>query len=138
MKVTMLLCDFAQAADGKLYVLGGGWSIRGEMAPMALAIKIDVPWSETNRLHQWRLTLVDADGAPVLVDGPAGPTPIEVGDQFEVGRPAGLPEGTPLDVPLAINTAPIPLPAGKRFVWTLEIDGRTEESWQVAFLTRPT
>jgi hypothetical protein len=25
-EVTMLLCDAAQAVDGKLYVLGGGWS----------------------------------------------------------------------------------------------------------------
>ena len=29
MKVTMLLADSAQAIEGKLYILGGGWSITG-------------------------------------------------------------------------------------------------------------
>lgn len=133
----MLLCDFAQAAEGKLYVMGGGWSIRGDLAPMALAIKIDVPWSETNRRHEWRLSLVDADGYPVLVEGPEGMRPIEVRDGFEVGRPAGLPEGTPIDLPLAINVGPIPLTPASQFSWRLEIDGRTDEAWQVSFLTRP-
>ena len=39
MKVTILLADAAQAAEGKLYVLGGGWSITGpDPSPMALAI----------------------------------------------------------------------------------------------------
>jgi hypothetical protein len=28
-KVTMLLADAAQAVDGKLYILGGGWTITG-------------------------------------------------------------------------------------------------------------
>ena len=27
MKTTLLLCDYAQEVGGKLYVLGGGWSI---------------------------------------------------------------------------------------------------------------
>ena len=27
MKILLMLCDAAQAVDGKLYVLGGGWSI---------------------------------------------------------------------------------------------------------------
>jgi hypothetical protein len=28
-KVTMLLCDSAQVADGKLFILGAGWSMIG-------------------------------------------------------------------------------------------------------------
>ena len=36
MKATLLLADAAQAAEGKLYVLGGGWSVTGPgPAPMA-------------------------------------------------------------------------------------------------------
>ena len=58
MKVTMLLCDSAQVADGKLYILGGGWSFVGpDPAPMALAIKVDVPWTEGNVAHHWVLEL---------------------------------------------------------------------------------
>jgi CDGSH-type Zn-finger protein len=63
MKVTMLLADAAQACEGKLNILGGGWSLTGpEPTPSAIAMLIEVPWSDTNRRHVWRLELVDSDG----------------------------------------------------------------------------
>ena len=47
-KVTMLLCDAAQVSDGKLFILGGGWSMTGpDPVPSAVALKIDVDWHET-------------------------------------------------------------------------------------------
>ena len=52
MKLTMLLADAAEAVGGKLYILGGGWSITGpQPTPSAIAIKIDVPWDQTNKVH---------------------------------------------------------------------------------------
>jgi hypothetical protein len=138
MKVTMLLADAAQAVTGKLYVLGGGWSITGpDPAPSALAIKIEVPWDEANRPHRFVLALLTADGQPVTVPGPQGPQAIEVQGGLEVGRPAGLTPGTPLDSTLAINFGPLPVPPGGRYVWRLSIDGHTDEDWEVAFSTRP-
>ena len=137
MKVTLLLADSAQAVGGKLYVLGGGWSIIGpDPAPMALAIKIEVPWSETNVRHSVEVQLLTADGEPVTADGAAGPEPISVRADFEVGRPPGLKPGTPIDVPLAMNFAPFPLSGGARFEWRLTIDGHHETDWAVAFTTR--
>ncbi|MBD0330189.1 MAG: hypothetical protein ICV64_08815 [Thermoleophilia bacterium] len=139
MKVTLLLADAAQAVNGKLYVLGGGWSLTGpDPAPMALAVKIEVPWDRANIKHRWRLELLDEDGAAVeLVPTPeGGPQPLRIEGEFEAGRPPGLKPGTPLDVALALNLAPLPLPAGGRFVWRLGIDG-WDEDWQVAFSTRP-
>ena len=50
-KATMLLCDSAQSIGGKLYVLGGGWSIlrkTGNLMTMALAVKLSIPWSRAN------------------------------------------------------------------------------------------
>ena len=45
MKVTMLLADAVRAFGGKLYILGGGRSmIPSEHTPMAIAIKVEVPW----------------------------------------------------------------------------------------------
>jgi hypothetical protein len=138
-RVTLLLADAAQAVTGKLYVLGGGWSLTGpDPAPMALAIKIEVPWDRANMKHRWRLELLDGDGAPV--DVPSGPErtqqPLRIEGEFEAGRPAGLRPGTPLDVTLALNLAPLPLAPGGRYVWRLSIDG-WDEDWQVAFSTRP-
>src|SRR4051794_17346369 len=58
MKVTMILADSAQAVDGKLYVLGGGWSLAGPgPTPMALAVKIEVPWDRGNMRHHLTIEL---------------------------------------------------------------------------------
>lgn len=134
----MLLADSAQAVDGKLYILGAGWSVTGpDPAPFALAIKIEVPWDQTNIAHRFTLQLVDSDGQPVTVESPNGPQPLLVDAGFEVGRPPGLKPGTPIDVPIALNFAPVPLAPGNRYEWRLDIDGASDEDWRVAFSTRP-
>jgi hypothetical protein len=138
MNVTMLLADAVQAVGGKLYILGGGWSIMGPApTPIAIAIKVEVPWEEANRVHTLQLSLLDEDDRPVLVPTTVGDRPVEVSMEFEVGRPAGLRPGTPLDVPLAINLGPLPLQAGNRYVWNCSINGRSEPNWRVRFFVRP-
>ena len=72
--MTLLLCDAAQVADGKLYILGGGWSLIGpDPTPSAVAMKVDVDWTEVDRLHHWELFLVDEDGQPIVAQTPDGP-----------------------------------------------------------------
>ena len=138
MKVTILLADSAQAIGGKLYILGGGWSVIGpNPSPMALAIKIEVPWNEANISHQLHLTLCDEDGHPIQVPTPTGDQPFEIKSSFEVGRPAGIRVGTPIDLALALNIAPLPLRPNNRYVWHCFIDEKTDENWQVSFSTRP-
>jgi hypothetical protein len=138
MKVTMLLCDHAQSADGKLNVIGGGWSVTGPApAPFGIAILFQVPWDRANERHQFVLELVDADGRSFEIDGPEGAQPVRVEGTFETGRPAGLRPGTPIDFPFAMNSAPLPLPPGSRFDWRLTVDGETAEDWHLAFSTRP-
>jgi hypothetical protein len=134
----MLLCDAAQVADGKLFVLGGGWSITGpEPAPSAIAVKVEIPWSSAETDHHWELFLEDADGRPVTVDTENGDQPIEIRGDFQVGRPIGVPEGSPIDLPLAFNLGPLPLSPGERYTWRFILDGETEEGWSLAFSTRP-
>jgi hypothetical protein len=135
-KVVMLLCDAAQVADGKLYVLGGGWSQTGpDPVPSAIAMKLDVGWDETNTVHHWELFLEDSDGQPVFVATPEGNHPIEVRGDFEVGRPAGVAPGTPIDVPIAVGFGPLPLAPG-RFTWRLTVDGQMDEDWVLSFMVR--
>jgi hypothetical protein len=137
MRATMLLCDSAQVADGKLYILGGGWSLIGpDPAPTAVALKIDVDWTEVDRPHHWELFLVDEDGQPVLAETQEGTQPIEVRGDFEVARPAEIAEGTPVGVALALNFGPLPLLAGGRFAWRLMIDGAAQDDWSLSFSTR--
>jgi len=135
-QVLMLLADSAQIADGKLYILGGGWSITGpDPSPSAVAIKLSVDRHEVDMVHRWELVLEDADGAPVLLGDER--QPIEVHGEFSVGAPTGVLEGTPVDFPIALGIPPIPLPPGSRFQWRLFIDGETPAGATVAFSTRP-
>ena len=51
MRVTMLLADHAVVAEGKLYVNGGGWSIRpAAPTPMYLALKFGYRINSTAKL----------------------------------------------------------------------------------------
>jgi len=134
----MLLADSAQAVEGKLYILGGGWNITGpDPTPSAIAVYIEVSWDLSNMRHPWSLELVDSDGQPVLIPTPLGDQPLILQGEFEVGRPPGVTPGTGLGVPLAINLGPIPLPPANRFEWRLAIGGETNENWRQAFSTRP-
>lgn len=139
MRLTALLCDAAQVAEGKLYLVGGGWSLIGPApAPSAIAVLLEVPWTDANRRIPFSVELHDQDGPAVTQPTPDGQQqPVRVEAQFEVGRPAGLAEGTPLVVPLAITIPPLALQPGRRFSWEFTIDGQHREDWHLAFATRP-
>jgi len=115
----MLLADAVQEAGGKLYVLGGGWSVRRGSGPfqMALAIKLEVPWTEANAPHQVVAELLNQDGQAALMNG----DPVRIEGRVEVGRPPGIPAGTGLDAPMALNIVGVQLePGGYR--WQLSVD----------------
>jgi hypothetical protein len=133
--VTLMLADAAQAVNNKLYILGAGWSLTGpEPTPSAIALHVKVPWDQANERHRLRLELLDSDGQPVVIPD-EGPLAIEA--DFEVGRPAGLIRGTPIDVSMAVTIGPISIPPGGRYEWRLSIDGHHEDDWYLAFSTRP-
>jgi hypothetical protein len=123
MEVTMLLCDAAQQMGGKLYILGGGWSVIFAPQPIscALAIKLAVPWDQANHRLSMRASLLDDDGNPVDV----GQGPVFAAGNLEVGRPPGMKPGTPIDAPFALSFIGLPLPPGG-YVFELEIDGTVE------------
>ena len=132
--VTVLLADSAQVAEGKLYILGGGWSLCGPGAFVhALAIRLAVPWDQANRHHTIHAILSDEDAQPVRLGDP--PSDVAFQGDFEVGRPPGIPVGTPLDVPIAVNFGPLELPPGRGYSWVVSVDGQEIE--RVSFRTRP-
>lgn len=65
-----LLCDFAQAENGKLYIMGGGWD---EVAPPQfplsfspyVALKLVIPGTIALDSVSIRVDFVDQDGQPV-------------------------------------------------------------------------
>lgn len=136
MKANLILADAVQASEGKLYVLGGGWSFTGPaVGPMGVAALVEVAWHEANAPHTVRLELQDADGVPAQL----GETQekLVIPGTLEVGRPPGHPAGTPFNVPLAFNFGPLPLTPGTRYVWALFLDDAEHAAAEVGFNTRP-
>ena len=137
MKATMLLADYAVVSDGKLTIVGGGWSQTGpEPSAFGIGLLIQVHWDQANTPHSFSVELLDADGGDVSFDADDGDDqPVAFGGEFEVGRPPGLKPGTPLDFPVAVNSTPLPLEPG-RYEWRLTIDGKSHEDWTLPFTVR--
>jgi hypothetical protein len=135
----MLLADFAQVSEGKLNIIGGGWSVTGP-GPCngAVAIQIKIPWDQTNRRHKFELTLLDGDSNPILLqpNPEAEGQPLQIAGEFEVGRPPGVLAGSSIEHHVAFNFVELPLPPGRRLMWELRINGRAEEDWRLPFTTR--
>jgi Family of unknown function (DUF6941) len=137
MNITLVLADSAQAVNGKLYILGGGWidttpGPDGHTPPHALAAIIHVPWDQANRPHHAVIRLLDADGHAVE---PAENQPLRLDSDFEVGRPPGAQAGVALPVPLALNIGPMPLVPG-RYMWELTVDDDPRWRAEVGFAVR--
>jgi hypothetical protein len=122
LEVTLLLCDAAQEAGGKLHVIGGGWSIiqtPNSPVNMALAVLLAVEWNEANDPFQIEAKLMTDDGDLVEVDG----QPVLASGQLEVGRPPGLKRGMALNTPLAFTFNGVALPPGG-YRWELLVNGQ--------------
>ncbi|MCO5221035.1 MAG: hypothetical protein M9947_05545 [Thermomicrobiales bacterium] len=123
-----LLVDSAQVANGKLYILGGGWArLTATQLPVTrsfeTAIRVVVPWTETNRPHPIELQIENEDGQPLLTTS--------VRAEIRVGRPAQLKDGTDQVVPLALRLGPVTLEREGRFALILRCEG--EEIARTAF-----
>lgn len=138
MRVTLMLADAAQVADGKLNLLGGGWTVTGPApSPFAIAGIIEVPWSQTDGVHELRFELIDLDGNPILIQTPDGVQPVRIDAAFEVQPAADARVGAYSPFPFVVNSPPLPLPPGSHLEWRATIDGRQHEDWRLAFSTRP-
>jgi hypothetical protein len=133
-RATLLLCDAVQFIDGKLYVLGWGWSYTLPGRPQALGVKIDIGWTELGAEHHVELHLEDEDGQPVFVDGPDGTRQaIEIRHDIHVPRLPEIAEGASVSVPLGHSIGALPLEPGRRYSWRLTIDGESDENWRATF-----
>jgi hypothetical protein len=85
----LLVCDYAEIVNGKLYLMGGGWDrYDAREVPtnfrLAVAAGVRIGWEETNVLNPVRIIIEDDDGKELArIDG-----------TMQVGRPANLPPGS--------------------------------------------
>ena len=118
----LIIANAVEAVNGKIYMIGGGWdrwTSRTYPCPMHLGIAIGLlmPWDETNERHHISISIVDADGKPVVP---------EMGADMEVGRPAGMKPGSTQRAVLAINAA-FPLQSPGRYEVRLEAPNGVEK-----------
>jgi len=99
MEVRALLSDYAEAINGKLYVHGGGWNmlVASQAANVAVAMLVIVPWDRGDARHRVDVRLLDHDGGAVRMED----REVAMSTDFELGRPAGVKPGTPLNAPFA-------------------------------------
>ena len=137
MRATMMLADYAQIADGKLFISGGGWSTCGPgPTPCAVVAIFHVPWQETDEKVSFALRLIDEDGRAVMQPGSTDGLPVQVNGHFEARRQPGMTPGTDINVPMSFNIM-LHLTPNRRYSWVLDVDGQADDSWQLPFETRP-
>ena len=128
----LMLCDHAQVAAGKLFINGGGISrFHGPGLPPStcIALLLLVPWEQTNAPIELDLQLLTQDGHAVRDSEGAD---VRAQARTEVGRPAGIEPGVPIDLSIAFIVGGLGLPAG-RYTWRLTVNGATHEAWQLSF-----
>jgi hypothetical protein len=138
MKVTAMLCDHAEVAEGKLFINGGGWNLSGPGPTLsALALLFEVPWDRANERIRFTVRLVTADEVPVTQTGPLGEVPVEVNGELEVGRPVGTKAGSELNAPFAMVIPPLQLEPDTRYQWVIAVPAGTPPEIRLPFATRP-
>lgn len=123
----LILADRAEAVNGKLYMVGGGFDRVGVFpvpgtANYDVALGFMVGYNETNRPHSFQLRMESEDNEVVLVDN----KPVLVGGQVEVGRPPGMVAGQEQRVIIVVR-GPFPAPRKGAFAWVPILDDQELE-----------
>ena len=126
---SLILANHVEAANGLLYVSGGGWTTHTRQAslggPPALshlgvALIVAIPWNQTNRDHRVMIEFRDEDANQVG----------NITAQMNVGRLPGMRPGTMQYFPIALSiNMSFPHTGGYELVAHVEgIDG-SERRW---------
>lgn len=131
MELDAMLCDHAEAVQGKLFINGGAIDICYTMpvpphiVTFAVGLVIRVPYTATNQAHTLIVRLLASDGAAVTAYAPGVEEPgtIEAQLPFNLGRPPMLQPGDFQHLPLGVNFSALPLPSLGGYSVQLLIDG---------------
>ncbi len=130
METDVLLCDHAEAVNGKLFINGAGINVFWVAAKpphsirATIAMVIHVPYTATNQPHVVTVDLVDEDGNPVVPWAPEGAQQrpaVRLQANFNVGRPAKLSPGEEQTFPLALGFQ-VPFADLGRYAFRVAID----------------
>ena len=130
----LIIADKAEAVNGKLYLMGGGWDrLAIQESPgigmFDVAFGVIVGYNETNVKHKFSLGIEDEDNVVVL-------GPLE--GEFEVGRPPGLMASQEQRF-IGTLKGPFRIPSAQEYHWALSIDSHRfpPTSFRVGMATGP-
>lgn len=129
LQLKLLLGDYAVTTEGKLTLVGGGWSQTTGLVPSAVALVAKVPSSWSGQTFRLEITLYDEDGNRVA-HAPQAQLEIHAGD--------GPRPGVPSDFTKALNISPFPLIPNRSYTWRATVDGHTRPEWGETFFVLPT
>ena len=109
-----VLCDAVQAAQGKLFILGGGWNVLNVTRfparhhSLGIGIRLLIPWTRADEEFELTIDLMDEDGGSVFQEQ-------QMVHRFTATRSGDTPEGAELSVIRAFtfNNVPLALAAVK-------------------------
>ncbi len=146
-EVDAFLADSVVVAEGKLFAQGAGWNIITVRAVPAghdrigIGLLIRVPYTATNRNHEFELRLEDADGKRLPIgNNPNGDGKIEgFGGQFNVGRPPQIQPGDEQIVPFAVNINGLTFDEAGHYRFVVSVDGTDAKglSFRVVLIEQP-
>ncbi len=126
----LILADSAQVADGKLFLLGGGWSLHRSgnfpsQIQFAIGLSVLVPWNEAGIRYPSTLTIADDAGVPIVPP---------LNGQIEVGKSDQIPNGMTQRALFAVNFN-IALPRPGRYVVSATAgSSKTETIFEAMFV----
>jgi hypothetical protein len=123
----VILADRAEAVNGKLYMMGGGWDVLAPPslagpASFSVALGILVPWLATNIDHRCAVRLEDADGKLLR----------EMAVDFRTGRPSNMEHGASQRMMITLPVSVV-FPAAGRYAIVVTIG---EQERRAAFQVR--
>ena len=139
MQAKVLLCDYAEVAQNKLFITGANINRLGVQPSeppygvnIALAISVTIPWNATNQQHVMTIELVSDQGGgtservPLSGMLPPNHDPADNGmivAAFNAGRAPDMTPGEDTLIPIAIPIFGLPLPHPGSYFFNIRIDG---------------
>ena len=119
----IMLADWAETINGKLYIQGGGWDrkvvVPGQPTDFTIVASIVIPWNATNQPHEFSIAIESEDGTAIMPPLSGSAT---------VGRPPSARPGQDFRTQVAAKIGGVQLPALGTYRVAMTLNGDITKS----------
>ena len=120
-RILIITADAASVSDGKLNLLGGGWTqISSGPSNFTVVVRIDIPYSMTDQQLPWQLKLVDQDGRTYVPHELSDP--VDISGDLHMDRPEHGDIAETFNAPMLFPFVGLPLAPGP-YEWVFTFAG---------------